>query len=596
MNEGYPDSDLSKSGHAPMRRLLSLLAATTCLAPAAQATTILPLDRATILAGSPFDLKVEFDGVVSEEDVTVTVNGKPAAEALGQPTFIEKEPGVEASAIRINAAAIAEPGSYTVEAKAGDETASVTWEVYGTPAQPVAKNVILMIADGLSMADRTAARLMSKGMTEGKANGRLNLDELQYAALVGTSATNSIATDSANTASAYMSGHKTAINALGVYADRTEDSMDDPKVELISEALKRTGSRSVGIVSTSEIEDATPAAVIAHTRLRADKAEIAGMLYEHAPEVILGGGSAYFLPQSTPGSKRKDDENLVQKFEDAGYALATDAAGLEAAAGSNSGKILGLFHTGNMDVALDRMFLRKGTVDDFPDQPGLVKMTEVALGQLSKNPEGFFVMIEGASVDKQKHTLDWERAMVDMIEFDQAIGVARAFVAEHPDTLLVVTGDHTHGNALVGTIDPTRGEGRESVGTYADAEFLGYEDKDGDGYPDRLDVAPRIAMFANNYPDYYETWGPKLDGPFTPAIKNEKDEYEANAEYKDVPGAVLREGNLPKSADSAVHSVDDVLLQASGAGAERFHGYMEQSDVYRVIAEALALAPSQPTN
>ncbi|MBP7240959.1 alkaline phosphatase [Amaricoccus sp.] len=578
-----------------MRRL-ALLLASACLAPAAQAATILPLDRATILAGSPFDLKVEFDKVVTPE-AAVTINGRPAAEVLGkEAVFIEKEPGVEASAIRIDAGAITAPGVYTVEAKAGDETRTVSWEVYGTPETPAAKNVIFMVADGLSMADRTAARLMSKGMTEGKANGRLNLDDLQYAAMIGTSSTNSMATDSANTASAYMSGHKTAINALGVYADRTEDSQDDPRVELISEALARTGGKAIGIVTTAELQDATPAATVAHTRKRADKAAIAAMIFERQPDVLLGGGSAYFLPQSTPGSKRKDDENLVQQFQDAGYALATDAAGLEAAAGSNSGRILGLFHTGNMDVALDRMFLKKGSVDTFPDQPGLVRMTEVALGQLAKDPEGFFAVIEAASVDKQKHTLDWERAMIDMIEFDQAVGVARKFVAEHPDTLLVVTGDHTHGNALIGSIDPARGAGRESVGVYADAGFLGYEDANDDGYPDALDVAPRIAMFSNNFPDHYETWGPKLDGPFEPAVQNGNKDYVANEAYRDVPGAVLREGNLPKSADTGVHAVDDILLQASGAGAERFHGYMEQSDVYRVIAEILALAPSKPSN
>ncbi|TPE49868.1 alkaline phosphatase [Amaricoccus solimangrovi] len=580
-----------------MRRTLFLLAASTCLVPAAHAAEIMPLDRATILAGSPFDMKVEFDGVVKPGDVSVTINGEPAAGLLGKDaTFIEREEGVDASAVRIDGVSIATPGSYTVEAKAGDETKSVTWDVYGTPGTPVVKNVIFMIADGLSVADRTTARLMSKGMTGGKADGRLNMDDLDYAAFIGTSSTGSIATDSANTASAYMTGHKTAVNALGVYADRTEDTLDDPKVELISEALRRTGGKSVGIVSTAEIEDATPAALIAHTRKRADKPEIADMLLAHQPEVILGGGSAYFLPRSTPGSKRKDDENLVEKFQDAGYALATDAEGLKAAGGSNSGRILGLFHTGNMDTALDRKFLGKGTVQDFPNQPGLVEMTRVAIDQLAKDPDGFFVMIEAATVDKMKHPMDWERAMIDTIEFDQAVGVARDFVAAHPDTLLVVTGDHTHGNSLIGTIDPARGEGRESVGVYADAGFLGYRDENGDGYPDDLNVAPRIAMFSNNFPDYYETWGPKLDDPFEPAVKDENGDYVANAEYKDVPGAVLREGNLPKSADTAVHAVDDVVLQASGAGAEKFHGYMEQSDVYRVIAELMALAPAKPGN
>ena len=78
-----------------------------------------------------------------------------------------------------------------------------------------------------------------------------------------------------------------------------------------------------------------------------------------------------------------------------------------------------------------------------------------------------------------------------------------------------------------------------------------------------------------------------------PAIENEKKDYVANDAYKAVPGAVLRVGNLPKNADTAVHAVDDVVLQATGPGSEAFHGYMEESDVYRVLADALALGTMQ---
>lgn len=579
-----------------MRRLLAALAATTCLIAAADAATVFPLDRATILAGSPFDLKVEFDAVVQPADVSVTINGEPAEKVLGKaPEFIEKEKGVDASAVLLRAARIAKPGTYKVEAKAGNETTTVTWDVYGTPATPKAKNVIFFLGDGLSVAHRTGARLMSKGMTEGKANGRLNLDDIPPVAFVGTSATNAIATDSANTMSAYMTGHKTAVNAIGVYADRTKDVFDDPRVENIAEALRRTGKKSIGLVVTSEVEDATPAAVVGHTRARAEKAAIVDQLFEVKPEIILGGGSAYFLPKATPGSKRKDEKDYIALFRDAGYTLATDKAELATAAGTNSGKILGLFHTGNLDTELDRDFLKKGTVSKFPNQPGLVEMTKIALDQLSKNPEGFFLMVEGSSIDKMSHPMDWDRALVETIEFDKAIGLAQEFVKTHPDTLVVVTGDHTHGVSIVGTVDDDKPgtEMREKVGVYADAGFPNYEDKNGDGYPDRIDVSRRLAIFSSNFPDYYETFRPKMEGPFEPAVQNEKKEYVANERYKDVPGAVLRTGNIPRSSDTAVHAVDDVVLQAVGPGAEGFRGYLEQSDVYRVIAETLALSPTQ---
>ncbi|MCJ8054746.1 alkaline phosphatase [Shinella curvata] len=583
-----------------MRKLLFALASATILAGAAQAATVYPLDRATILVGSPFDFKVEFDAVVKPEDVKVTVNGQDYEAIFGKKAdFVaeekDKEDKVLGSALILRGLTIGTAGAYKVEVSAGDEAKSVAWDVYETVAEPKAKNIIFMIADGLSVAHRTGARIMSKGMTEGKANGRLAMDDIPPVAFIGTSSTHSIATDSANTASAYMTGHKSRVNALGVYADRTPDSLDDPKVETIAEALRRSTKKSVGIVTTAEVEDATPAALVSHTRKRADKAEIVGMMFDVKPDVLFGGGSAYFLGKDVPGSKRKDDKDYIAEFKNAGYALATDKTELAAAAGSNQEKLLGLFHTGNMDVTLDREFLKKGTVEKFPNQPGLVDMTQAALDKLSKNPEGFFLMVEAASVDKMSHPLDWDRALVETIEFDKAVAVAREFADKNPDTLIVVTGDHTHGVAIIGTVDDEKPgtDMREKVGTYDNAGFPNYEDKDGNGYPDRVDVSRRLFMAANNGPDHYETFRPKLDGPFVPAVQNEAKEYVANEAYKDVPGAVFVQGNIPKDEDSGVHAVDDIVLQAAGPGSEGFRGYMEQSDVYRVLADAFALGTAK---
>ncbi|WP_411034178.1 alkaline phosphatase [Shinella sp. BYT-45] len=583
-----------------MRKLILALASATMLAGTANAATVYPLDRATILLGSPFDFKVEFDSVVKPEDVKVTVNGQDYEAVFGKKAeFVAEEKGEEdkvlGSALVLRGLTIGQAGTYKVEVAAGSETKTVGWEVYETAAEPKAKNIIFLIADGLSVAHRTGARIMSKGMTEGKANGRLAMDDIPPVAFIGTSSTHSIATDSANTMSAYMTGHKSRVNALGVYADRTPDSFDDPKVETIAEALRRTTQKSIGIVTTSELQDATPAALVAHTRKRADKAEIVGMMFDVKPDVVLGGGSAYFLGKDVPGSKRKDDKDYIAEFKNAGYALAIDRTELAAAAGSNQDKLLGLFHTGNLDVTLDREFLKKGTVDKFPNQPGLVEMTRAALDKLSKNPEGFFLMVEAASVDKMSHPLDWDRALLETIEFDKAVGVAREFAEQNPDTLIVITGDHTHGVAIIGTVDDDKPgeEMRAKVGTYDDAGFPNYEDKDGDGYPDRVDVSRRLFLAANNGPDHYETFRPKLDGPFVPAVQNEAKEYVANEAYKDVPGAVFVQGNIPKDGDTGVHAVDDVVLQAAGPGAEGFRGYMEQSDVYRVLADALALGAAK---
>lgn len=583
-----------------MRQFLAMLVATTVLAGAAQAATVYPLDRATILTGSPFDFKVEFKSVVKADDIKIMVNGQDYKAVFGADvTFVAEEKGKEdkilGSAVTLRGLKIAKAGDYKVEVSAGSETKTVTWTVYGTPEAPKAKNIIFLLGDGLSVAHRTAARIMSKGMTEGKANGRLNMDEMDRMAFIGTSSTEAIATDSANTMSAYMTGHKAPVNALGVYGDRTPSSLDDPKVETMGEALRRQTKKSIGIVTTSELQDATPAAIVSHTRKRADKAEITGMMLDVKPDVALGGGSAYFLGKETPGSKRKDDKDYIKLFKDAGYTLATDKSELEKAEGSNTGKLLGLFHTSNMDTVLDRNFLKKGTVDKFPNQPGLVDMTEAALGELSKNKDGFFLMVEAANIDKMSHPLDWDRAVMETIEFDKAVGVAREFAAKNPDTLIIVTGDHTHGVSIIGTVDDEKpgDEMRAKVGTYAEAGFPNYEDKDNDGYPDRIDVTRRLFLNANNGPDHYETFRPKMDGPFVPAIQNEKKEYIANEAYKNVPGAVFVQGNIPKDGDSGVHAVDDIVLQSTGPGSEEFKGYMEQSDVYRVLADTFALGTKQ---
>lgn len=573
-----------------LRYLLTLMASAFALNSFAQ--TIYPIDRATMMVDGKFDFKVEFDEIVKPEQVKITINGKDFTKVLGSNNieFVEKEDGEPVSAIWLRNVSIQEPGKYQVTAQANGKNSKVNWTVYRTPDIAKAKNVIFFLGDGLSVAHRTGARILSKGITEGKANSLLAMDTLPVTGFIGTSSTDAITADSANTMSAYMTGHKSAINALGVYVSRSKDNLNHPKQETLGELIKRKTNKSLGIVSDAELEDATPAAVVSHTRRRADKDKIAGMLYEVKPDVLLGGGSAYFLPKSVPGSKRKDDINYIEKFKAEGYQLVTTNTELTNIA-KDTKQLLGLFHTGNMDTVLDRRFLKTEATKKFPDQPDLTTMTQTALDVLSQNPDGFFLMVESALIDKSSHPLDWERALMSTIMFDKSIEIAKKFAEKHPDTLIIVTGDHTHGLSLIGTVDDNKpgDDMREKVGVYAAAGYPNYEDKNQDGYPDRLDVSKRLAAFFNNYPDYYETFHPKLDGLFVPAIKNEKGEYVANEAYKSVPGAVLRTGILPKSESNGVHAIDDIVIQAQGPGSEAIKGYMENSDIFKVIVDSFAI-------
>ena len=150
-----------------MTRLAALCLALV-IAPSAHAQTIYPLNRAEILAGARFDLKVEFPGSPAQGAVRVTINGRDAAAVAGRAvSFVEHEDGGEFSAYWIRGVALTAPGNYVVEATVGDKAARVNWDVFA-PGAPKAKNVILFIGDGMSIAHRTAARILSKGLVEGR--------------------------------------------------------------------------------------------------------------------------------------------------------------------------------------------------------------------------------------------------------------------------------------------------------------------------------------------------------------------------------------------------------------------------------------------
>src|SRR5690606_19554648 len=125
--------------------------------------TVYPVDRAEILVGARFDLKVEFDGPVAPGDVTLTVNGADHGGVFGKAAeLVEKEDGRDRSALILRDAAISKPGRYTIRVATPAASREINWTVYETGARK-AKNVVLLIGDGLSPAHRTAARLLSKG-------------------------------------------------------------------------------------------------------------------------------------------------------------------------------------------------------------------------------------------------------------------------------------------------------------------------------------------------------------------------------------------------------------------------------------------------
>ncbi len=562
-------------------------------ASCAAAQTIYPLDRAEILVGSKFDLKVEFPGAPDLKDLRVTINGEDAAKALGaEPKLIEREEGNDLVAFWMRNVALPKAGKITVEAIAGNQKSIVTWEAFDTPKGRVAKNVILFVGDGLSVAHRTAARMLSKGIVEGRYGGELAIDDMPHMALVSTAGSDAIVTDSANSMSSYTTGHKSCVNAMGVYCAKNKGTLNHPKVETIAELVKRKLGLAIGVVTNTEIEDATPAAMVSHTRRRTDYDDIVRMFFDAQPEVMLGGGTPNFLPNANPAGKRADADDYLVKFAGAGYGYAqTNTELKDLSAKPETKKLLGLFNKMNIDGALDRKILKKGTVGLYPDQPDLTDQVRSALQVLNRNDKGFLLMVESGRIDKYSHSLDWERAVYDTIMLDNAVQVAKDFAGDRNDTLIIVVPDHAHPVSIIGTYDDSAGYGlRDKLQLYDKSKFPNYAKPDAEGYPPAVDVSRRLAVVFAAFPDHCDAGRPYVEGENVPAtISAEAGKAIANEKNCEIPGAARRFGNLPSMSQAGIHSGDDVILTAMGPGSDQFRGRIDNTRVFKAMAVALGL-------
>jgi alkaline phosphatase len=457
---------------------------------------------ARFLPGQRFDLQatVRPDTGQTIASASFFVDGKAVA---GDVTLIPCNVNVPANTVAptLRAYSTHRAGVHTLTVTATQSDGQIVsargeFEIIGIEREGRrAKNIIFMIGDGMGIAHRSAARIMYKGVYQGKALDSLEMDAMDATALVKTASLNSIITDSAPGAFCYSGGNKTNNNQEGVFPDDTSAKFDNPRIELIGEYLARTGGKSLGIVTTADVFDATPAAFGAHTQDRGAGTGICdGYLDEQVAKanlrVLLGGGRKWFLPNTTAGSARSASNDailstelatawgiptgasdpardLLADFQTAGFTYAPAKAALDTLP-ENTTKLIGLFALSNMNVAKDKLDGRRGAIPagatqsvvadyGFPDQPLLEEMTSAALKVLSKNSRGFVLMVEGASIDKQAHNMDSERWLLETIEFDKAIGVAKAFAKKNPDTLVIVTADHECAgvNIIGASLSPT---------------------------------------------------------------------------------------------------------------------------------------------
>jgi alkaline phosphatase len=293
-----------------------------------------------------------------------------------------------------------------------------------------AKNVILLIGDGMGPTHFQAAWLYSNRVL-GKDLRMVEVMKAGRTAYLVNDTADAIVTESAAAAGQIATGQRMTARALSMAAD------GKTPVKTILEMVKAKGL-ATGLVTTSGITDATPAAFAAHVSHRSDETAVAEQELASGVNVLMGGRKQFFLSELAAG-KRKDGRNLLDEARAAGYAVVGDAEELKTVQGA---KILGLFNMGNMAYEIDRRYTQ---------EPSLAEMTAKTLDILSRNSKGFFAMIEGGRIDHAAHRNDAAGTIFDTLAFDAAVGVALEFARQHPETLVIVTADHeTAGMALIG--------------------------------------------------------------------------------------------------------------------------------------------------
>jgi alkaline phosphatase len=604
------------------------------------------------LPGQRFDLQatVRPEAGLTITSVTFAVDGVTVAAPVANSSIVPATaitatvPGAVAASLRAYSNSTIGMHTLTATATQSDgasTTATGSFEVMPilTNQGRVAKNVIVLLGDGMGAAHRTAARIMVKGYAQGMAQGKLAMDTFPFTGMVMTSSLNSIVTDSAPGMANYVTGNKAQNNQEGVFPDDTNDAFDNPRVEYLSEYLHRTKGKTLGIVTTADVFDATPAANAVHTSNRGNGSGIVDQYLDDRNltglTVLMGGGRKWFLAKNSAaapangvntgnGSTRTAatdyvlpsdlvagwgaapgaidiNRDLITDFQSAGYAYAADKTSMDAAGVPD--KLLGLFSYSNMNVAFDKIGKRRGTstiVDDygFPDQPMLDEMADKAIKVLNKNnTNGFYLMIEGASIDKQSHLMDADRFIEETIEFDRAVKVAQDFATANPDTLVIVTADHEcAGVGIIGAYTGT-GAGKANVATYDAAAFPKYTIL-ADGYPQTTDVPGKMLIGYAGNADRFETWKasaqPAQDSQqsfigqaplSTYPVTTFNADGTAKSNTRNASTGYLITGQVP--GDQGVHTATDIPLSAFGRGSILFSGVMDNTDVFFKIGQAV---------
>lgn len=468
------------------------------------------------------------------------------------------------------------------------------------PDKQRAKNVILFVGDGMGIGTVTAARIM-EGQLRGEKGEEnlLSFERFPHVALSKTYNTNQQTPDSAGTMTAIMTGVKTKAGMIAVNQNAMLGGCGSARGNELPTLLEEaeTAGKATGVITTTRLTHATPAATYAHAANRdwesdADMTppakaggckDIARQLLEfpHGDgiEVALGGGRSYFLPQQSADpeepenkGKRLDFRDLTlewqYRYRNAAYVW--NKAQFDAIDPKATEHLLGLFEPSHMEYEYDRPADKAG-------EPSLAEMTGKAIDILQQNAQGFFLMVEAGRIDQAHHAGNAFRALTDTIALSNAVKTAQQ-KTDPRDTLIVVTADHSHvftiagypvrGNPILGkvTANDKRGEAHHDHALAMDGKpytTLGYTNGQG------------AAVLPGG--------GGEERSKQPPATGRDLDLSDIDTERESYHQQAL----VPLKAET--HSGEDVAIYAGGPGAYLFHGVQEQNVIYHVMKQAMAM-------
>jgi alkaline phosphatase len=439
-----------------------------------------------------------------------------------------------------------------------------------------ATRVLFFLGDGMGIATMTAARIYAVGE-----DGDLTMDTLPETGFVHTYSNDAMVTDSAPSMSAYMTGVKMNNEVIAMSPDTVAppygpngelpacDANNGSPVSTFLEAAKSAGW-GTGVITTTRVTHATPAATYAHICHRDREFDIATQLapggdgYNKAlgdgVDVVFGGGTQQFLPASASGGGRTDGRDLFQQMRAHGYTTVTTRAAFDKIAPAVWQKAIALFTPSHMHYEADR---------DPTVEPSLAEMTTKAMTVLERRGS-YFLMVEGGRIDHALHETNAARALRETVAFDNAIKAAIDQAKKSdPDlahTLIVVTADHDHTMMINGyshRTGPTTPDNPGILGLVKNV-ITGAIDTDADGMP------YSILGFGNG------------ENRFAGARST------MTALTDMITGALdyHQEAGFRTTAGNETHGGTDVAIMAIGAHAELIHGFMDNTSVYPILRAA----------